>query len=255
MSEDRWLRELAQVSREQEAEDRSRLDERWDRLSAGQLSPEEEAELRALAETSEEAREAYEAFRPLGPGFQAGVVQAIREQAGPPRAKLLPFTRRARLAGLSTALAAAAALLVVFARPPAPLPGYQLEVSGDTSDQRGTETAELPVFAPGDRFKLVLRPETAVSPQTLDARCFLSRNGAIRSLKVRVHLPTGGVAQMEGSFPRDLQPGIWTLWPVAGRHGKLPDAAELRALSTRAPARQEDWVAVPRDIRIQPRGP
>ncbi|HVR98057.1 MAG TPA: hypothetical protein VMW27_15675 [Thermoanaerobaculia bacterium] len=258
--DDRWLRELAQVNREQDAADRGRLDERWDRLSAGQLSPEEEAELRALAESSDEAREAYEAFRPLGPDFQAGVVQAIREQARPAApAKLLPFSRRrARLAGLGAALAAAAALLVVFARPPVPLPEYQLEVSGSIRTQRGPdETAEVPVFAPGDPFQLVLRPDTAVSPRTgeLEAQCFLARGGEMRPLEVWVQLPAGGAARMEGSFPRDLPEGSWTLWAVVGRKGELPGSVNLRSLSPTAPARRRDWVAVPQDVRIQPRGP
>ena len=60
---DPWIRELANANREKQAEEHSRLDERWDRMSSGDLSPEEEAELLALAESSEEGREAYEAFR------------------------------------------------------------------------------------------------------------------------------------------------------------------------------------------------
>jgi hypothetical protein len=259
--DDRWLRELAQVNREEDTEDRSRLDERWDRLSGGELSPEEEAEMRALAETSEEAREAYEAFRPLGPDFQASVVQAIQEQARPSvPAKLLTFPSRTHIAGWSTAMAAAAALLVVFARPPAPLPNYQMEISG-VSPLRGEEngTAEVPIFVPGGLCKLGLRPETAASPRIgeLEARCFLARDQELRTLEVRSQFDPGGAVKMEGTLPSDLQPGGWTLWAVVGRRGKLPDAADLRS-ATKAPVRRRDWAAVPQDIliqRIQPRGP
>ena len=133
---DDLLRELAEIHKEEEDEERSRLDERWDRLSAGELSPEEEAELRALAETSEEARLAYEAFRPLGPEFQARVVQKIQAQSQAeaeaaeaarkkqePR-KLFYFPRPARFAAWGTAAAAAAASLMIFLREPAPLPDY-----------------------------------------------------------------------------------------------------------------------------------
>jgi RNA polymerase sigma factor (sigma-70 family) len=56
-------------------------DERWDRLAAGTLSAEEEEELRALADSSPEAREAYKAFKPLGADFQARVVSAINAQS------------------------------------------------------------------------------------------------------------------------------------------------------------------------------
>ncbi len=259
MSNDRWLRELAEVNREQEAEERSRLDERWDRLSGGELSTEEEAELRALAETSEEAREAYEAFRPLGPDFQASVDQAIQEQARPPvPAKLLTFPSRTHIAGWGTAVAAAAALLVVFARPPAPLPHYQMEVLG-VSTLRGeeSETAKAPVFAPGYPFEVVLRPKTAASFRMgeLEARCLLIQGEELRRLEVQSQVDRSGAVKMDGIFPRDLRTGIWTLWAIAGRSGKLPDPADLRALSTKVSTRQRDWVAMPQDIRIQTRGP
>src|SRR5215210_8874971 len=100
MSEDRLLRELGHLAKEEEGAEKARLDERWDRLAAGTLTTEEEAELLALAETSPEAREAYEAFRPLGPEFQARVVEKIA--AGLPqerRGRLLPFRPAARIGG------------------------------------------------------------------------------------------------------------------------------------------------------------
>lgn len=152
MNDDPLMRRLAQVQREELDAEQASLDERWDRLSAGELSPEEEAELRALAETSEDARQAYEAFRPLGPEFQAQVVRAIQAQSqapearrggGPEPGKLSgqrrPLPRRAsRLAGWSAVAAAAA--LVLFLRVPdtqPPLPGYTLELSGGIQEKRG----------------------------------------------------------------------------------------------------------------------
>ncbi|HEV2844584.1 MAG TPA: hypothetical protein VG477_07045, partial [Thermoanaerobaculia bacterium] len=112
------------MNREKQAEERNRFGERWDRLSSGDLSAEEEAELRVLAETSEEAREAYEAFRPLGPEFHASVAGAIREQGLAPQgmaekspAKPLPFRpRTARVAGWGSLAAVAAVLLVMVLR-------------------------------------------------------------------------------------------------------------------------------------------
>ena len=68
---DRLLKELGDLARQQDEAERARFDERWDRLAAGTLTAEEEAELKALAEASPEDREAYEAFRPLGADFQA----------------------------------------------------------------------------------------------------------------------------------------------------------------------------------------
>jgi len=252
MSNDLW-RELAQVNRDKQSEERERLGERWDRLSSGELSPEEEAELRALAETSEEAREAYEAFRPLGPDFHASVVQAIREQALTPKppARLLPFPRRAApLIKWSTAAAAvAAAVLVgVLLRPPATLPDYaSLEVSG-ASAVRGEGVEE--VFIPGGPLKVLLLPRTAASrAHRLKARSFLASGEDL------IPLTTGrpdsrGTVKMEGEIP-DVPPGTYTLWLVVGRRGKPSEPADL--LSAKGPVRQRDWVAIPQEILIKPR--
>lgn len=259
MSNDPW-RELAQVNRETQSEERDRLGERWDRLSSGELSPEEEAELRALAETSEEARETYEAFRPLGPEFHASVAQAIREQAeaetraAKPKAKLLPFPRR-RVAEWSAAAAAvAAAVLVIFLRAPEPLPVYaDMKVSGGTSTMRGDTAME--VFAPGDPIRVELRPQTTASyRKPLEAQGFLSCDREVRRLEVRSQVEPNGAVQMRGLISRDVRPGLCILWAVVCWRGKLPEPADLRSLSTGGPVRQRDCVAMPRDIRIQPRG-
>src|SRR6188508_1015557 len=92
MSEDELLHTLGNLAR---------YDERWDRLAAGTLTPEEDAELRALAATDDDAREAYDAFRPLGTEFLARIQESIatpavaQAPAVAPPAKVLPFRRRA----------------------------------------------------------------------------------------------------------------------------------------------------------------
>lgn len=268
MNDDRWLRELAQVNREKEAEERDRLDERWDRLSAGELSREEAAELRALAETSEEAREVYEAFRPLGAEFQARMVSALSAELADqapaeseePRSWLLPFRPAiTRFGGWATAAAAAAAVLVLLLRPAAPLPDYVLaKVSGGTSTWRGEEpeAANVAVLAPGDGFQVVLRPDTEVTrAKSLEARALLLRGRELRNLETQSHIEPNGVVKLEGSLDGDLPPGTWTLWAVVGRRGELPDPEELRSFSARSPVRQRDWVAVPQNVRIRPRAP
>ncbi|HEX3127041.1 MAG TPA: hypothetical protein VH394_06900 [Thermoanaerobaculia bacterium] len=240
------------MKRDKEEEERARLDERWDRLSAGELSPEEEAELRALAESSEEAREDYEAFRPLGPDFHARVVNAIRaeQKAAEPQPRVLPF-RPARIGGWLTAAAAAAAVLVVLLRPPTPLPDYAPpDLSGGTKAARGEET-QTGVFAPGDPIHVVLRPETEVSKVgDLEARCVLVRDGEARVLDLQSIFDPGGSVRMDGFLDAGIPAGAWTLWAVVGRPGKLPEPAELRALAA-AEVRRDDWTAVPATIRIR----
>ncbi|HEX6901832.1 MAG TPA: hypothetical protein VF789_19080 [Thermoanaerobaculia bacterium] len=263
---DPWLRELAKVNREKQDAERNRLDERWDRLSSGDLSPEEEAELRALAETSEEAREAYEAFRPLGPDFHARVARAIREQGlaapaagtGERPAKPLPFRgRAARWAGWGSLAAAAAALLVTALIPPAPVSEYAApEVSGVSSFRGEPSATELPVVEPGRPFEVTVSPETrADDVEDLQAFCFLSRGQELGSLQVLKTLwDPGGAVKIETVTARDVGPGTWTLWVVLGREGEMPDMDHLRRLLTTDRVRQRDWVAVSRKVRIQSGG-
>jgi len=73
------LDQLSQAAREDQ-EAMNRLDERWDRLAAGQLSEAEHDELRGLADATGEGYEAYQAFKPLGPAFQQNVAAQILAQ-------------------------------------------------------------------------------------------------------------------------------------------------------------------------------
>jgi hypothetical protein len=248
MNEDRLLRELGHLAKEEEGAEKARLDERWDRLAAGTLTPEEEAELLALVETSPEARDAYEAFRPLGPEFQARVVETIAKKR---RGRLLPFPPAVRIGGWLTAAAAAAAVLVVFFWPSAPLPGYQIAaVSGGSSEMRGEPAGD---FAPGDPIDVRLRPETATRGD-LEAQLFLVQGEELRELEAQSEFFPGGSVEIKSSLGPDLQPGVWTLWAVVGRPGDLPDPAELRSRGGQS-REEEDWIAVSTDIRIRSRGP
>ncbi|HWN41626.1 MAG TPA: hypothetical protein VNW71_05360 [Thermoanaerobaculia bacterium] len=252
MSKDRLLRELGHLAREEERAERARLDERWDRLTAGTLTAEEEAELLALAETSPEAREAYEAFRPLGPEFQARVVEKISAELPPKEwwERLLFFRPTPRFAGWATAAAAAAA--VVFLWPPPPFPDYQIAVTGGSSEMRGEQPKD---FTQGDHFRVVLSPPASAQVGPLEAQCFLIKGKEQRRLEVQSQFDPRGTVKMEGSIAPDLQPGTWTLWAVVGRPGKLPDPAELQSLAVKDEEGRRNWIAVPKEIRIQPRGP
>ncbi len=255
--DDQLLRQLGELAREPGSG--SAFDERWERLAAGTLSAEEETELRRLAETSDEARAAYEAFRPLGRDFQAGVVRAIREQTS---ARVLPFRRRAaRFAGWGAAAAAAAAL-VLLVRPPAPLPDYEAKMSGGTQELRGeiAESAETiqppPAFAPGDRFQVTMRPHTGLSRvEPLETRVCVVRGGEVRTVDAQAEVDAGGAARVTGSLARDLQAGDWVLWTVIGRPGELPEPEQLRSAAASAPLRDRDWVAVPTALHVRPRAP
>src|SRR5258705_3480609 len=88
---DPLLRELASFAREEVAREESLLDERWDLVASGELSPEELAQLTArtaAAEGAEEARRRQDSFRPLGGAFEARIAARILKELGtgrPPR--------------------------------------------------------------------------------------------------------------------------------------------------------------------------
>lgn len=250
MNQDQWLRELAQVAREEQGEPEG-LDGRWDRLSAGELSADEEAELRALAEGSPQAREAYEAFRPLGADFQERIVQAVRAEPEAPPGRVLPFRR---LASLKLWLPAAAAAAIAFAllRPasPPPLPGYAIALSGGIRETRGEPA---PRFAAGRRFEILLRPETAVAGK-LEARCcFLERGPEWQAVPVPAETAPGGAVRFRGTLPAGIAAGDWTVWALVGRPGALPDEAGLREAPSRPgkPIHDRDWAALNISLKIE----
>jgi hypothetical protein len=263
MSEDELLRELGKLVRREGVEEEeprptgTAFDERWDRLAAGTLDAREEAELRALAESSAEMREAHEAFRPLGPDFQAEVVRAIRAQARRPGATRLDFPRRhLRVAGLGVAAAAAVAAAVVgYLRPP-PLPGYVLGgIAGgsrSTRDDAGGERS----FAPGDRFVLTLRPQTEVpGGGSLEARAYLMHRRELWPVEVRAELDSRGAVKVTGVVPPRLESNEVPLSIVVGRRGSMPELDELDVSGGRAPLRRRNWVAVPVTLPARPRAP
>jgi hypothetical protein len=269
MSEDSLLHELGRLAKEEDEAAKALLDERWDRLAAGTLSAEEDEALRALATRSPAAREAYEAFRPLGAEFQARMVTALAAElrasggAGK-RFRLLPFRPRGlQLAGwLSAASVAATGLLLLLRGPAAmaPLPGYFAQLSGGVQTFRGGQepATGAAVFEPGSRLSLVVRPEHSVTDK-VEARGFLERGAEIVPWQPmpRFDISPEGAVRLQGTVGKDifLPPGVSKVWIVVGRRGSLPAAGELvndlRAGRTRGPG----WQAVAAELRVAERPP
>jgi hypothetical protein len=263
MNDDRFLRDLARAAREEREREVDHLDERWDRLAAGTLSAEEEAELRALAATSEEARLAYEAFRPLGPQFEGRVVEAIQEQAeaeavaareAPPPARVLPFRRWS--GWLAGAVAAGlAACLALFLAAPEPLPLYsRLAVAGGDQPMRGAANgpATVRVLHPGSALEVTLSPPTQVSGR-VEARWFVVRGTEVHELGGRVEISSTGSAHFVGTLGEDLEigSGEWALWCVVGRPRKLPDPKVLSADSAADSLHGSGWTARRAKVPLQ----
>src|ERR1700710_1021450 len=259
---DRLLRDLGDLARS-EAEE-ARFDDRWDRLAAGTLTAEEDTELKALAESSPEHREAYEAFRPLGADFQARVLSSIEaERAGEtpqpappePRSRVLPFRRAVRRVEVwvgSAAAAVAAGVFFFFLRTPAtlpPLPDYKLthEVR---SEYRG---AESQTATPGSLVTVKVRADIAVKG-AVETQGFLSCGGGdLRpwQLKPSPDNPGNGVViDLQGMLDKGTPPGSCEIWIVVARRGKAPGdfRAEWRAGRRTGNA---DWRAVSEDLPVK----
>ena len=240
------MRELGELARQDDEADRARFDERWDRLAAGTLTAEEEAELAALAASSPEGGEAYEAFRPLGADFQARMVAlASAELAGAPQVDpvdppppVLPFRRVVRRVEvwLGAATAVAASLFFLLRAPVLPpLPPYSVDPLIGNQTSRGGEpgrTSGMPVFAPGSPLSIVLHPESAKGGQEpLEAQAFLvpAKGGTARWASLpdfRRETAAGGDMHLRGKLDETLR-GIWRICVVLSRPGKAPTAREL----------------------------
>jgi hypothetical protein len=240
---------------------RQPLDERWEALAAGQLSAAEREKLLEEAATSDEAAEAYEAFRPLGAEFQARVVARVMADRGREAGseaqrvvtpRVVAFRRRApRFVGIPLALAASVLLavgLVMFMRPggaPA-LPGYGLTLEGQVTLMRGEAPppATAP-FATGNHFRLVLTPEQRVEGDVI-ARAYVLDGGEPEMLAAAPKISGDGAVLIEGEVGRDVQlpPGDSRLLVIVGRESKLPDASALAArLGVSGQEQTSDWAA------------
>lgn len=165
---------------------------------------------------------------------------------------------RARLAqpallGALVAGVASVAVVSVYVLGPAepggpPLPGYALELQGRAL-MRGDGPggiADAPVaLAPGVRFELVLRPDTAVADD-VGMRAWLDRDDALTALDTTRATAQRGVVALEGVVGTDwtLPEGDADLVVVVGRTATLPDGEEaVAALGADTRATTDDWTA------------
>jgi len=271
MNDDRLLQALGKAARDERPPDLLELDDRWDRLADGTLSPAEDAELRALAETSEEARQAYEMFRPLDEAFHERVVEALREQREGEKAARAPEERklaivppvsrfRAWKAWLSGGVAAAGALAtaVYFALlPAAPLPqiadadlshGEQREMGAG----EGVPADGLPQvrhFRPGSTLFIEARFESHLpdpAGRDFDAEMMLVSDTSTFEVPATPKWTTRAVrltVEVSKAIPSRLD---WKVWIVIARRGDLPDArtlSEVLRSTTGESCKRERWLA------------
>jgi hypothetical protein len=144
---------------------------------------------------------------------------------------------------------------ILLTRPGPPLPVYVSELGGGDRPERA-ETGAPPVYAPGSRFQLVLRPATAVEGEVA-VRCVIARStdaaGRDWPPCARAERDPSGALRVAGTVGGDVpfEPGEWTLWVIVTRAGPLgalrsrsPGAAELRRMAPGAALAGPGWSAL-----------
>ena len=264
MNDEELLKAVGRSAREKQP-----LDERWDELAADRLGEAERQALLEAAARSDEAADAYEAFRPLGAEFQARVVHRLMaeqarvgaDETQPARSKVVPFPRRhLRFAGVPLALAASVLLavgLIVFMRPGAgpALPGYGLRLEGQVTLMRGeTPPPATAPFAPGNHFRLVLTPDQRVEGDVV-ARAYVIADHESEPLAAPApQISSDGAVLIEGDVGTDVQlpHGDARLLVIVGRESKLPDAPTLaKRLGVAGQEQTGDWAAWMLPVRTE----
>ncbi len=176
-------------------------DERWERLSTGTLTREEDAELRALARSHPLYQEAYETFKPWSASEDALILKKARqrveddERREKANSNKHPF--RAVMWAASYLLAAtlgvlgASPLVGALAPHPPPdptylLPGYQMKAqvtratsTGNLGQDPGSAPIAREITLPANgHLELTLVPDSDIQGE-FEASCFLIQAGAL----------------------------------------------------------------------------
>ncbi len=174
------------------AETPSDLDSAWEGLASGELSPEEQALLRALSDESETAAVHYEAYAPLDASFITRTTDKLHANLERQRR-----SRRLRtIGGAASVVLAAAAAVLLFAIPQeGKLGAYSLDVREGTANVRGKTTkTDVVYYDQNSQLVLIAQPEqradanvvaswlllVAGKPTHVPARVEVAKSGAVR---------------------------------------------------------------------------
>ncbi len=169
-------------------------DSAWEGLAHGELSPDEEALLRALADESENAALHYEAYAPLDESFRARTTANL--------AARIQSDRRSRtrryIGGAAGAVLAAAAALVVFNLPTeSKLSSYTLDVRAGAAAVRGADSGGTVVnYHEDSRLLLVARPQDRVAGPVV-ASLIAVVDGRAVPVPAQVEVAESGAVRLE----------------------------------------------------------
>ncbi len=207
-------------------------DDAWTALTRGELSKEEEAFLRALAEESEPDAARLEAHLPLGEDFRARTADKLANDLARQRRQKSLRLRVALTWGTASLAVAAAALFVILPRGPG-LPEYTLAVHGTVAEARGAEPAATGTLRvqPQTELDVVLTPAAKVEGDTVLTVGLVTPDGLKIAQRPAERAPSGAF-RLLGSVDElfgAVAPGRYQLLAVVGR--KPLDAEELAGLA------------------------
>lgn len=201
-----------------------------------------------LKQLGERARDVQsrEALRPLGEDFNARMREQIKASLNTasaedeePQAPLQAANSSRWLALAASALAAVGLSFVVMTRDAvAPLPGYELAMSGGAKMRSDDTRAPLQL---GDKFSAMLRPDVDVDAE-LDVRIYRRSDDGWSDVPAEVAVSDSGAARITIVLNEDagVVPGAQDWWFVIGRSESLPAP---NALPDRDRAGKDDWAA------------
>ena len=236
--------DAAKYDRERDAHE-----ERLRAYAEGRLSRDEVAEAARAAGVDGDLEDELRAFRPIDASARERfALRAVEQLAAPRPAATAPPTRPLtapavtpdagtrtlrRVALAASAIALAAAFILVVRTRDGGLPPYEVAFVGGDQALRGPTAVDAGVhkFSHGEPFRMVLRPRTALGGDVA-AKLFLRRDGDVRAWDAPVDVSSEGAVRIVA--PLDTLPagtyGDWELVVVLGRRESLPaSAADLDA--------------------------
>lgn len=209
-------------------------DDAWEALTKGELSREEEAFLRALAEENDADGARLEAHAPLDAAFRERTVDKLEEQLARER-KVRRLKVRVALSWGAASLAVAAAALLIMLPGGGELPEYTLMVEGAVAEARGADQPRAGALRvlPQSQLEIVLAPRAIVQVEPVLTVALVSAAGAVLAQKAPERARSGAfrlqgtVVELFGS----VSPGRYELLAVVDR--ATVSAEELAARAKR----------------------
>ncbi|HEX8795106.1 MAG TPA: hypothetical protein VF765_29365 [Polyangiaceae bacterium] len=228
----------------------------WERLAKGELTADEDAELRKRAAADPQTATLYEAYRPLDASLKKRIA-AHATAALAPRSRVLSWRRAAVIIA---PLAAAAAIAVVVMRRPttqdgAPaLPLYAMDFQGGDRTTRSAEptAVESTKLHRGSHVEVVLRPATAVSAP-VSVRTFVVQGDAVRALDLPAERSSDGAIRIQGdagALFHDVPAGAWDLAVTVGAEGAAPPHPSEVVSALRGDGGRHVWQLLHRRIEL-----